>query len=159
MKKNASFAIAATLLLASSVVHSAEYREAATDYGKAKGFGRAVVTQGGKTVWLAGQTALVDLNGKDISYNFEAQMNTILAQIDRTLKMEGGSLKNLVRYTIYIKDPRNGPRASEIRVAAFKDTGKYPGSALLTIEHFAEPGMEVAIQGEAVIGDTYQDAK
>ena len=25
--------------------------------------------------------------------------------------------------------------------------------------YFAEPGMEVAIQGEAVIGDTYQDAK
>ena len=158
MKNQALITVLASLLVA-PLAHSAEYREASTDYGKARGFGRAVVTEGGRHVWLAGQTALVDLDGKDISFNFEAQMRTIFTQIDRTLRLEGGSIKDLVKYTIYLKDPRNGPRASEIRVETFKDTGRYPGSALITIANFAEPGMMVAIQGDAVIGDTYQDKK
>src|SRR5215510_9423871 len=44
-----------------------------TDFQKTRGFSPAVITEGGKTVWLAGQTTVTDLDGKDISGKFDEQ--------------------------------------------------------------------------------------
>lgn len=38
-----------------------------------RAFSPAVITQGGRTVWLAGQTTTTDLDGRDISGDFSAQ--------------------------------------------------------------------------------------
>ncbi len=121
-----------------------------TAFQKSRAFSPAVITQGGKTVWLAGQTATVDEAGKDISGNFDAQARTVFALIDKTLSRAGGTLANLVTMTVFINDPRHGDSFVKIRNAFFKD-GKYPASALLTIAHFARSGMLIEIQGVAVI--------
>jgi 2-iminobutanoate/2-iminopropanoate deaminase len=121
-----------------------------TEFQKSRAFSPAVITQGGKTVWLAGQTATVDETGKDISGNFDAQVRTIFAAIDKTLRRAGGTLANLVTMTVFINDPRHGDAFVKIRSEFFKD-GKFPASALLTIAHFARPGMLIEIQGVAVI--------
>lgn len=126
-----------------------EYLEG-TNFQKSRAFSPAVVTQGGKTVWLAGQTATVDDTGTDISGNFEAQARAIFASIDKTLRRAGGTLANLVTMTVFINDPRHGDSFVKIRNEFFKD-GKFPASALLTITHFARPGMLLEIQGVAVI--------
>ena len=117
---------------------------------KARSFSPAVVTEGGRTVWLAGQTTLVDLDGRDIAGDFEAQARTIFALIDRTLKRAGGALANLVTMTVFINDPRNGDRFVQVRGEYFPD-GRYPGSALVTVSNFARPGCMIEIQGIAVI--------
>ena len=44
-----------------------------TDAQKARAYSPAVVTEGGRIVWLAGQIAAVDADGRDISGNFEAR--------------------------------------------------------------------------------------
>ena len=121
-----------------------------TEWQKARSFSPAVVTEGGRTVWLAGQTTLVDLDGRDIAGDFEAQARTIFQLIDRTLKRAGGTLSNLVTMTVFINDPRNGDRFVQIRGEYFPD-GRYPGSALLTVSNFARPGCVIEIQGIAVI--------
>jgi len=128
----------------------AEYLDK-TDRQKSRSYSPAVITQGGKTVWLAGQTALQDEAGNDISANFEAQTRTIFALIDKTLRRAGGSLANMVTMTVFINDPRNGDRFVEMRRDYFPD-GNYPGSALITVSNFARPGMLIEIQGVAVIG-------
>ena len=51
-----------------------------TDFQKSRAFSPAIVTQGGKIVWLAGQTALTDLDGKSIVHDFEAQARTCFAR-------------------------------------------------------------------------------
>ena len=84
--------------------------------------------------------------------NFEAQVKTIFSLIDKTLQRAGGSLANLVTMTVFINDPRNGDRFVEIRKEMFPD-GNFPGSALITVSHFARPGMLIEIQGVGVIGD------
>jgi len=122
-----------------------------TDAQKARAYSPAVITEGGRTVWLAGQTALMDADGKDISGNFDAQTKRIFQLIDATLKKAGGSLANMVTMTVFINDPRNGDRFVELRKDFFPD-GNYPGSALITVSHFARPGMLIEIQGIAVIG-------
>ena len=121
-----------------------------TEWEKSRSFCPAVMTEGGRIVWLAGQTTLTDLEGRDIVGNFEAQARTVFELIDRTLQRAGGTLANLVTMTVFINDSRNGDRFVQIRSEFFKD-GQYPGSALLTISNFARPGCMIEIQGIAVI--------
>ena len=123
-----------------------------TDAQKNRAYSPAVITEGGRVLWLAGQTATVDGDGKDISGNFEAQTHRVFALIDQTLRRVGGTLANLVTMTVFIKEPRYGDRFVELRKQKFPD-GNYPGSALITVTNFARPGMEIEIQAIAVIGD------
>jgi 2-iminobutanoate/2-iminopropanoate deaminase len=91
-----------------------------TDFQKSRAFSPAIVTQGGKIVWLAGQTALTDLDGKSIVHDFEAQARTCFALIDRTLNRVGGKLADLVTMTVSINDPRHGDRFVKIRHECFQ---------------------------------------
>jgi enamine deaminase RidA (YjgF/YER057c/UK114 family) len=128
----------------------AEYLEK-SEFQASRAFSPAVITQGGRTVWLAGQTATRDEAGNDISGNFEAQTRTIFSLIDKTLRRTGGTLANMVTMTVFINDPRHGDRFIELRKEYFPD-GNFPASALITVSHFARPGMLIEIQGVAVIG-------
>lgn len=127
----------------------AEYMQK-TDFQASRAFSPAVITQGGRMVWLAGQTATRDEAGNDISANFDAQVHAIFAAMDKTLRRAGGSLANLVTMTVFINDPRHGDRFVELRKAKFPD-GNYPASALITVSHFARPGMLIEIQGVGVV--------
>jgi len=122
-----------------------------SEFQNARAFSPAVITQGGRIVWLAGQTATRDSAGNDIAGNFEAQTRTIFALIDATLRRAGGTLADMVTMTVFITDPRYGDRFVELRKEMFPD-GNYPASALITVSHFARPGMLIEIQGVAVIG-------
>ncbi|MFL5086128.1 MAG: RidA family protein [Xanthobacteraceae bacterium] len=128
----------------------AQYLEK-TEFQASRAFSPAVITEGGRTVWLAGQTATRDQAGNDLSGDFEAQVRTIFALIDQTLRRVGGTLANLVTMTVFINDPRHGDHFVELRKGFFPD-GNYPASALITVSHFARPGMLIEIQGVAVIG-------
>ena len=128
-----------------------EPAEIATHFRNVPASSPAVITQGGRIVWLAGQTATRDEAGNDISGNFEAQVKTIFSLIDKTLKRAGGSLANMVTMTVFINDPRHGDRFVEMRKSYFPD-GNFPASALITVSNFARPGMLIEIQGVAVIG-------
>jgi enamine deaminase RidA (YjgF/YER057c/UK114 family) len=118
---------------------------------KARAYSPAVITEGGRIVWLAGQTAVADADGKDISGDFEAQTRRVFALIDETMRRAGGTLADLVTMTVFIKEPRHGDRFVEIRKEYFPDS-KFPGSALITVSNFARPGMEIEIQAIAVVG-------
>lgn len=117
---------------------------------KSRSFSPAVITEGGRIVWLAGQTALTDVNGNDIAGKFEEQARTLFAQLNLTLERAGGSLANIVTMTVFITDPRMGDRFVEIRREFLKE-GRYPGSALVTVSNLARPGCVIEIQGVAVI--------
>lgn len=146
--------IAATLLaglaLAGSV-QAAEHMEQ-SERIKGRSYSPAVVTEGGRIVWLAGETTLTDLNGKDIKGDIEAQTRTIFALLDQTLQRAGGSLKDIVTMTAYLTDPRNGAAFAKVRTEMFPDR-KFPASAQITVSNLAVPGMLVEIQAVAVIGD------
>jgi 2-iminobutanoate/2-iminopropanoate deaminase len=122
-----------------------------TDAQRSRAYSPAVITQGGRTVYLAGQTATVDGDGKDISGNCEAQTRRVFALMDQTLRRAGGTLASLVTMTVFIKEPRYGDRFIEIRRELFPD-GKFPASALITVSNFARPGIEIEIQAIGVVG-------
>ena len=108
-----------------------------------RGFSRSVVTEGGKTIWLAGETGTP---GKD----FDTQVKEVFASLDKTIKTSGGAgLSDMVTMTVFINDGRLGDRFIELRKQAFKDC--YPASALITVTGFAQPGLLIEIQGMAVV--------
>jgi 2-iminobutanoate/2-iminopropanoate deaminase len=140
--------IPAILLIASACIFAAPtfakecYAPDARSQERA--FSRAVITEGGKTVWLGGQTGSPEKN-------FEGQVREIFAELDKTIKAVGGAgLQDMVTMTVFINDVRLGDRLTEIRKDIFKQC--FPGSALITVTGFARPGILIEIQGMAVVG-------
>ncbi len=123
-----------------------------TERQASRSYSPAIVTRGGRTIYLAGQTALADQNGKSLIGDFDGQTRTIFQQLDATLQNVGSSLKDLVTMTVFINDARHGDRFVEIRKEFFA-TGHYPCSALITVSDFARSGMLIEIQGIAVAAD------
>ena len=112
---------------------------------KERAFSRAVITEGGRTVWLAGRTA------SDPKADFETQVRDVFASLDKTIKaVGGGGLRDMVTMTVFINDVRLGDQFVRIRQEVFKEC--FPASALITVTGFARPGLMVEVQGVAVIG-------
>jgi len=108
-----------------------------------RAFSRAVTTEGGKAIWLGGQTGSPDSN-------FDAQAREIFAALDKTIKAVGGAgLSDMTTMTVFITDARYGDRLTQIRKETFKDC--FPASALITVSGLARPGLLIEVQGIAVI--------
>jgi 2-iminobutanoate/2-iminopropanoate deaminase len=120
------------------------------DRPQQRAYSLAVVTEGGKTVWLAGQIATVDDNGKSLAGDFDGQARQVFKLLGTTLEKAGGKLSDMVQMTVFITDVRNGDRLTQIRKEIFGDN--FPGSALITITALASPEAKIEIQGYAVIG-------
>ena len=120
------------------------------DRPQQRGYSEAVITEGGRTVWLAGQNATVDDAGKSLAGDFEGQVRQLFKNLDRTLQKAGGKLSDMVQMTVFITDVRYGDRLTQIRREVFGDN--FPGSALITITALAVPDAKIEIQGYAVVG-------
>src|SRR6476620_3796048 len=136
------------LLVMSDIGHTREFIKG--DRPQQRGYSMAVITEGGKTIWLAGQTATVDDAGKSLAADFDGQVRQLFKNLDRTLQQAGGKLSDMVQMTVFITDVRNGDRLTQIRREVFGDN--FPGSALITITALADPNAKIEIQGYAVIG-------
>jgi len=117
---------------------------------KARALSPAIVTQGGRMIWLSGQMTTTALDGKDIAWQFDDQVRACHALMDQTLKRAGGSLASLVQTTTFILDPRHADRLAELRKELFP-SDKYPCATIVTVAGFARPGILVEIQGIAVV--------
>ncbi|MGQ0525394.1 MAG: RidA family protein [Betaproteobacteria bacterium] len=108
-----------------------------------RAYSRAVITAGGRTIWLAGQTA------SGSTSDFDAQVREIFAKLDETIRGAGGAgLHDMVTMTVFIKDARYGDRFVELRKEIFQRD--FPASALITVAGFARPEILIEVQGVAV---------
>lgn len=121
------------------------------DDAQPRAYSPAVVTEGGKIIWLGGQSTTVSLDGKNLAGDFEGQARDVFARLGKTLAQAGGKLTDMTNMTVFITDPRNGNRLTEIRREIWGDN--FAGSALITISALANPISLIEIQGVAVIGD------
>src|ERR1700724_4312791 len=88
-----------TLVGLSAAAESKEYLKG--DRPQQRGYSEAVITEGGRTVWLAGQTATLDDNGKSLATDFDGQVRQLFKNLDRTLQKEGGKLGEVVQITVF----------------------------------------------------------
>ena len=116
---------------------------------QARGYSQAVVTEGGRVVWLAGQVAGEDSSGRSLAADFDGQVREVFARLGRTLEEAGGRLSDMVTMTVFITDARLGDRFTQLRCEIFGDD--FPASALITVAGLARPEMLVEVQGIAVV--------
>ena len=117
---------------------------------QARAYSQAVITEGGRIVWLAGQVGAADASGRSLAGDFDGQVREVFSRLRQTLEEAGGSLGDMVTMTVFITDARVGDRFTQLRKEIFGDN--FPASALITVAGLARPELLVEVQGVAVIG-------
>ena len=82
---------------------------------QARAYSQAVVSEGGKVVWLAGQVAAEDSSGNSLAGDFEGQVREVFSRLGKTLEDAGGALGDMVTMTVFITDARFGDRFTQLR--------------------------------------------
>jgi len=110
----------------------------------------AVVTKGGKTVWMRGQCPQNLEDGVNINSNDPAaQTHKVMQNIKQLIEEAGGSMDHLVKIVVYITDINN--REAIYRVIGEYTKGVYPVSTGLVVNRLARPEWLVEIDATAVI--------
>ncbi len=116
---------------------------------------QAVVTQGGRTVYLRGQCPQNLDDARDIgSHDPAEQTHKVMQNIRQLIEEAGGSMEHLVKLVVYITDVRH-------REAVYRTMGEYikgvhPVCTGLVVTALARPNWLVEIDGTAVIPDEGQ---
>jgi enamine deaminase RidA (YjgF/YER057c/UK114 family) len=116
------------------------------------GFSQVVVTQGGKTVYLSGQTAW-DANKQIIGGNdLGAQTRQALRNVQLAIASASGTLADVVSLRIYIVNPMPGDTGTVGEaLREFFPTDKPPASTWLGVVSLAVPEFLIEIEAVAVI--------
>lgn len=111
---------------------------------------QAVVTEGGRTVWLRGQCPQNLDDGINIQSNDPAeQTHKVMQNIKQLIEEAGGSMSYLVKIVVYITDIKNREAIYRVIGQYVKDV--YPVSTGLVVERLARPEWLVEIDATAVI--------
>jgi len=122
-----------------------------TDAAQRNAFSISVATEGGKVIWLGGQTGAHDDNKQSLAGYFEGQARQVIKRLTQTMEKNGGKLSDIVNMTVFITDVRDGRTWINVRKEAFGDN--FPGSALITVSALQDPDAKIEVQAYAVIGD------
>ena len=111
---------------------------------------QAVVTEGGKTIWLRGQCP----QNVDDAVNLDSndpitQTHKVMQNIEQLIKEAGGEMKHLVKIVVYITNIKN--RESVYRTIGQYTKGIYPVSTGLVVCALARPEWLVEIDATAVV--------
>ena len=113
---------------------------------------QAVVTQGGKTVWMRGQCPQNLNDAKNIdSHDPAEQTHKVMQNIRQLVTEAGGEMAHVVKLVVYITDIRH-------REAVYRTMGEYikgvhPVCTGLVVQALARPEWLVEIDATAVIPD------
>jgi len=112
-------------------------------------YSQGILADGGKLLFVAGQTAS-DKDGNVVGKgDIKAQTRQVFANLKAVLEEAGGSLDNLVMTTTYIVDRKYREGYNEVRQGIYK--GDPPTSTLVIVSGLAHPDYLIEIAGIAVI--------
>lgn len=120
---------------------------------KPVGFNYGILTEGGRILFLAGQTAL-DGNGKLVAPgDIVGQYRQVLANLWAVVGAAGGLMDDIMKMTIFVKDRDDYKAHLKELGAVHKEFfgSHYPATALLEISRFYDDGVLIEIEGIAVL--------
>ena len=110
----------------------------------------AVVTEGGKIIWLRGQCPQNLDDAVNIASDDPAeQTHKVMQNILQLIKEAGGEMKHLVKMVVYITDIKN--REAIYRIIGQYTKGVHPVQTGLVVNALARPEWLVEIDATAVI--------
>ena len=113
---------------------------------------QAVVTRGGRTVWLRGQCPQNLEDARNISSNCPTeQTHKVMQNIRQLIEEAGGNMAHLVKIVVYITDVRH--REAVYQTMGYYIKNVYPVSTGLVVQALARPDWLVEIDATAVIPD------
>ncbi|MEM8728852.1 MAG: RidA family protein [Pseudomonadota bacterium] len=111
---------------------------------------QAVVTRGGRTVWMRGQCPQdLDTARSIESHDPVEQTHKVMQNIRQLIEEAGGSMDHLVKVVVYITDVRH--REAVYRTMGDYIRGVHPVSTGLVVNALARPEWLVEIDATAVI--------
>ena len=111
---------------------------------------QAIITEGGKIVWLRGQCPQNLDDAMNIASDDPAkQTHKVMKNICQLIQEAGGEMKHLVKLVVYITDVRH--REAVYRTIGEYTKGVYPVSTGLVVQALARPEWLVEIDATAVI--------
>ena len=113
---------------------------------------QAVITHGGRTVYLRGQCPQDLDTAKSIdSHDPVEQTHKVMQNIKQLIEECGGTMQDLVKVVVYLTDVRH--REMVYRTMGEYIRGVHPVSTGLVVQALARPEWLVEIDGTAVIPD------
>ena len=122
----------------------------ASAYQKSRSYAPAVVTEGGRTVWLAGLLAAEDEQGRALAGDFDGQVRCIFRKMASQMAVVGGTIDDVVTMTTFITEVRFNVEFVILRKEFFQED-RYPASTLVTVKALNKPEALVEITATAVI--------
>ena len=111
---------------------------------------QAVVTEGGRTIWIRGQCPQNLDDSKNIKSNDPAeQTRKVMENIKQLIEEAGGEMKHLVKIVVYITDIRH--RDTIYKMIGTFTKNIHPVSTGLVVQALARPEWLVEIDATAVI--------
>jgi enamine deaminase RidA (YjgF/YER057c/UK114 family) len=112
---------------------------------------QGILADGGKLLFIAGQTASDKDNNVVGKGDIEAQTHQVYKNLTAVLEEAGGSLDNLVMTTTYITDRKYREGYNGVRMQYYKKLKTAPTSTLVIITGLAHPDYLIEINGIAVL--------
>jgi enamine deaminase RidA (YjgF/YER057c/UK114 family) len=113
------------------------------------GFSQAWKVEGGTVVFLAGQTG-VDDDGEFVHHDdFEGEVRLMFDNMRRVMEEAGGSLQDVVRLTVFIKDMDKIWDFTRIKKDVFGDY--QPAQSAIGVSTLAVPELTLEVEATAVL--------
>jgi enamine deaminase RidA (YjgF/YER057c/UK114 family) len=112
-------------------------------------YSQGILNEGGKLLFVAGQTASDQAGNVVGKGDIRAQTKQVFANLKAVLEEAGGTLDDLVMTTTYITDREYREGYNEVRRGLYKKDP--PTSTLVIVKGLAHPDYLIEIAGVAVI--------
>ncbi|MBI5053781.1 MAG: RidA family protein [Chloroflexi bacterium] len=122
---------------------------------KPTGYANGILTQGGKIVFLAGQTAMDNTGGIVAPNDIVAQFTQALSNLKAVVTEAGGEITDIVKLNLYVTNKAAYKANLKPIGASYRSFfGKYyPAMTLVEVKSLFDDEAMIEIEGIAVIGD------
>jgi enamine deaminase RidA (YjgF/YER057c/UK114 family) len=117
------------------------------------GYANAIETRGGRTIYLAGQTAMNEQGIVQHKGDLVRQFQKVLMNLQEVMRTAGGDMTDIVRLLIFVKNKRSYKEHLKELGGVYRSFfGKhYPAMSLVQVADLYDDDALIEIEGIAVI--------
>lgn len=114
-------------------------------------FSNGVRVEGGALLFISGQLAFDEQRELVGRGDIREQTRQVLRNVGRVLEQAGGTFRDVVKVTVYIRNMHHFREIHDVRLEFF-DAAHLPASTMVEIASFVHPDALVEIDAVAAIG-------